>query len=268
MIVQIAISTESIGGDTTTAIQEAAQMGFRTIEVNLHSAEFGYGYRRRTDARFYRALRKQLDQLNLRVWSVTSPPLTQEQMFFERARKDILMSAAIAAGILGAQVFVVKPADIFTSEVNFESYLRDNLAPPVVEGYDEAWVQAVNRHISMALRNHSHWVGALLTNEVDRLHKVTEDLAVGWAMDVPRALQRNDLETWLEKNGDRLAVAYLYDQEADRQCAPRRPEWESWLAALGQTRLKCAVISAADATRDELAQSRDYLQQISLEKSV
>lgn len=260
---QIAISTESLSGDTPAAIEEAAALGFNTIEVNLLPAEFGYGYRRRTNARFYRSLRKQLDQLNLRVWSVTSPPLTQEQMFFERARKDMIMSAAIAAGLLGAQVFVIKPADIFTSELKFETYLRDNLAPPVIEGFDEAWVQAVNRHISMAIRNHNHWVGALLTNEVERLHKVTEDLAVGWAMDVPRALQRNDLATWLEKNGDRLAVAYLYDQEDGRQCAPRRPEWEKWLAVLEQTRLKCAVISAVDATPDELVAGRDYLQQFS-----
>jgi hypothetical protein len=267
--VQIAISTESLGGDSTTAIQEAARLGFQTVEVNLLPAEFDYGYRRRTNARFYRALRKELDRLNLRVWSVTSPPLTQEQMFFERARKDILMSAAIAAGILGAQVLVVKPADIFTSEMNFESYLRDSLAPPVVEGYDEAWVQAVNRRMSMALRNHNHWVGALLTNEVDRLHKVTEDLAIGWAMDVPRALQRNDLNSWLAKNGDRLAVAYLYDQEEGRQCAPRRPEWKTWLATLGQTRLKCAVISAVDATTEELAQSRDFLlPQVSTERDI
>jgi sugar phosphate isomerase/epimerase len=257
---QIAISTETLSRETPAALERAAALGFRTVEINLQNEEFGYGYRRRTNARFYRSLRKQIDDLGLRVWSVSSPPLTQEQMFFERARKDILMSGAIAAGTLGAQVYVVRPADLFVSEIGFESYMRERGAPPVIEGFDEAWVQAVNRRLTMAIQNRSHWVGALLTNEAERIQKVTDDLAVGWAMDVRSALSRGDMATWLERAGDRLAVAHVYDYLDERQCAPTEGDWATLLPALGKTRLKCCVIHAPDAGSDEeILRSRDYL---------
>ncbi len=257
---QIAISTETLSRQTPAALERAASLGFKTVEINLQSDEFGYGYRRRTNARFYRTLRKQIDDLGLRVWSVSSPPLTQEQMFFERARKDILMSGAIAAGTLGAQVYVVRPADLFTSEINFESYMRDRGAPAVIEGFDEAWVQTVNRRMTMAIQNRSHWVGALLTNEAERIQKVTDDLAVGWAMDVRGALSRGDMATWLERAGDRLAVAHLYDFVDEQQCSPVDADWATILPALMQTRLKCCVIHAPHAGSDEeLLRSRDYL---------
>lgn len=260
---QIAVSTASLSRNTVDALTQAAALGFTHVEINLQTDEFDYGYRRRTNARFYRQLRKQIDNLGLRVWSVTTPPLTQEQMFYERARKDILLSAAIAAGILGGQVFVVRPADIFVSEITFESYINQKLAPPVIEGYDDAWAQTVNRHMSMALRNQNHWIGALLTNQSERLAKVTGDLAIGWAMDVRSAANRSDLAGWLALNGERLAVAHLYDFVDEQYRPPLGEEWRDWLPQLAQTRLKCGVIHVPHpAGADELARSRDHLQQI------
>lgn len=260
---QIAISTESLSKNTVTALEKAADLGFTHVELNLQTDEFGYGYRRRTNARFYRQMSRELKRFGLSVWSTTSPPLTQAQMFFERARKDILLSGAIASGLVDAQVYVVRPADVFMSEIMFESYLKEGLAPPVVEGFDEAWVQTVNRRMTMAIRNQSHWLGALLTNESGRINTVTDHLAVGWAMDVPAALSRGDMNTWLKAAGDRLAVAHLYDFEEEEQRPPLQEAWQEWLPTLGQTRLKCAVIHAPDtANDDDLVRSRNYLQDI------
>lgn len=260
---QIAISTESLSHNTVTALEKAADLGFTHVELNLQTDEFGYGYRRRTNARFYRQLSRELKRFGLSVWSATSPPLTQAQMFFERARKDILLSGAIAAGLVDAQVYVVRPADVFTSEIEFESYLKDELSPPVVEGFDEAWVQTVNRRMTMALRNQSHWIGALLTNESGRMNIITEHLAVGWAMDVPAALSRGDMASWLKAVGERIAVAHLYDFVEEEKRAPLQEAWQEWLPALAQTRLKCAVIHAPDsATDDDLVRSRNYLEGI------
>ena len=260
---QIAISTESLNRNTPEALEQAAALGFKTVEINIQQEEFGYGYRRRTNSRFYRQLKKQLDELGLRVWSVTSPPLTQEQMFFERAHKDVLMSAAIAAGLMGAQVYVVSPADIFRSELAYESYVREDKSPPTVEGYDEAWVQAANRHITTAIRNRNYWIGALLTNQTERLQKVADDLAIGWAKDVRAALARNSMAAWLEAAGERLAVAHLYDLDEERLCAPVDDEWREWLPQLAGTRLKCCVIHAPqEADPEALARSRHYLEKI------
>jgi sugar phosphate isomerase/epimerase len=262
-MIQLAISTNTLGRSTPDALQRAADLGFTHLEINLHPHEFDYGYRRKPNARFYRELRQQLDRLGLSVWSVTPPPLTQEQMFFERARKDILMNAAATAGILGGKVYVLRPADIFTSEMAFAAYWDKKDAPPMIEGYDEAWVQAANRRLATALLNMDHWVGVPLTNQADRIAKVTADLAIGWAMDVRRALNRNTLDAWLSAAGDRLAVAYLYDLTEDgRQTLPTSDDWQQYLPPLLQTRLKCLVLQAAQPTDDEITHSHTYLNQL------
>jgi sugar phosphate isomerase/epimerase len=261
----IAIRTASLSQDTPTALERAAALGFQHVEVNLLNHEFGYGYKRKANVRFYRELKRQLDNLGLAVWSFTSVPLTQEQMFFERARKDILMGAAGAGGILDAKVFTVKPADIFTSEINFESYLTDKNSPPMIEGYDEAWVQAVNRRITTAVLNYDHWIGIPLSNNAERMKKITLDLGIGWAMDVRRATHRGNLDEWLKQVGDRLAVAYAYDLAADGEtpCAPAGPEWSAWAEVIKQTRLKCMVMYAHPSQSDEeIVQSREYLQSL------
>lgn len=258
----IAIRTDSLSHNTSEALERAAALGFRTVEINLQNHEFGYGYKRKANVRFYRELKRQLDSLGLSVWSFTSVPLNQEQMFFERARKDILMGAAGAGGIVDAKVFVIKPADIYTSEIAFETYVSDNSAPPVTEGYDEAWTQAVNRRMTMALLNYDHWVGIPLTNNTERMKKITTDLGIGWAMDVRRATHRGNMDEWLKQMGERLAVAYAYDLAADDEtiCAPVAREWQAWAESLKQTRLKCMVMHANLSQSDEeITQSRDYL---------
>ncbi len=243
--IRLGISTIALGTETPAAIERAAALGFDTVELNLQPHEFGYDYRRKPGARFYRELRARLDALGLTVWSTTAVPLTQPQMFSERARREILLGAAVAAGMVGSHVFVVDPADIFGSEMAFNRYLTDGTAPPVIDGFDEAWVQAANRHVTVAVRNVDYWLGLPLTNQVDRLERVTRDLAIGWAMDLPLALLRNTLENWQTALGARLAVAYAYDlQDGGRPRAPRDPGWRDWLPALRQTTVKCVILRA------------------------
>lgn len=241
---QIAVSTLSLGNMTPEAVQRAAELGFTTVEINLLSAEFAYGYRRKPAVQFYRDLRAQLDALGLGVWSVTLPALTQEQMFAPRARRDVLLNAAGAAGLLGARVLVIEPAHLFSSEDAYEAYIADGLAPPIVDGFDELWAQVVNRRMTLALRNTNYWVGSLLTNQASRMRKVAFDLGVGWAVDVPRAAQRGSLDSWLEEAGERAAVAYAYDWAEDEttQLTPEAPSWQRWLSLLQRTRLKCLVL--------------------------
>jgi sugar phosphate isomerase/epimerase len=249
---QLAIDSNSLSQDTAAAISRAAALGFTMIELNLQPAEFDYGYRRKVSARFYRRLREQLDSAGVSVWSVTPPPLNQRQMFFERARKDILMGAAIAAGILGARVYAVEPANIFSSEMAFNTYLRERTAPPMVEGYDESWVQAANRQVSTAILNIDYWMGIPLTNQVDHIKRVTEDLAIGWAMDIPMALRRNTLAAWLEGAGKRMAVAYAYDLTEDGlPTLPTDESWQQTLPALATSTLKTVVIRGGLGCSDE-----------------
>lgn len=258
---QLAINTTHLADNTPDALERAAALGFKQVEIPLTQAEFGYGYRRKPNVRFYRQLRGQIDDLGLSVWSVTSLPLTQSQMFFVRARKDILLGGAGAAGLLGAKVFVARPADLFTGEIDFESYWQAHTAPPVVEGFDETWAQLANRRISFAVRNEDHWVGAPLTNQADRMARLTGDLAVGWAMDVRRAARRNAIESWLEAAGELLAVAHLYDlDDAEQSAAPRSDEWRDWLPPLAGTRLKTAVLLTAPGQSDAaITAARDHI---------
>lgn len=261
---QIAINTGSLNQETPKALQRAADLGFGQVEVNLQTAEFGYGYRRTPSVRFYRQLKKQIDTLTLSVWSVTSSPQTPEQMFSSRARKEILINGIGAAGLLGAQVFVAAPTDLFESEDTLLAYFEARDAPPVIKEYDEAWAQATNRRMTPVIRNYDYWMGAPLVNQADRLKKLTDDLAIGCALDVRLAQRRNPLSTWIEAVGDRLAVAYAYDVDEDgHHMAPISKEWEQWLEPFKQTRLKAVVMSAGKGQKDkEILASRRMLQEI------
>ncbi|MCB0007569.1 MAG: hypothetical protein KDE04_13985 [Anaerolineales bacterium] len=166
---EIAISTASLNPSTPAALARAQSLGFRQVEINLQPEELGYDYKRKTNARFYRGLARTLAEQKLSVWSTTTPPLTQQQMFSARARKDILMSSAIAAGLVGSRVFVASGLDVFRDEDLVDAYFERGLSPPVVEGFDEAWVQAVNRRVAMAIRNEDFWIGLPLLNRPDRL---------------------------------------------------------------------------------------------------
>ncbi len=259
----LAISTHSLSDNTTDALARAAALGFRHVEINLLPAEFGYGYRRQTNARFYRELRQRLEDLSLQVWSTTTPALTAEQLFSQQARRDIFLSSAIAAGVLGSRVIIVRLSDILRSENEAMAYFQDNLAPPVIDGFDEAWVQAVNRRVSMAIRNEEYWYGLPLINQVERVARVTSDLAIGWAFDLRQSSRRAPPTAWLAPLSERLALAYAYDLEAGRPCAPRAAEWSTWLPPLGQSRLKCLVLVAnPDQTDAEIVASRDYLSRL------
>lgn len=257
----IAINTASLNPATPAALRQAKVLGFDYVEINLQNAEFGYDFRRKPGARFYRQLRAQVEELGLSVWSTTAVPLTQPQMFFERARRDILLGGAVAAGILGSRVFVTQPADLFTGEIAFNIYMNENTAPPTIEGYDEAWVQCVNRRVNPALVNADYWLGIPLTNQIERMARITTDLAIGWAMDVPQALHRRPLGDWLAALDERLAVAYIYDlDEAGRVVAPVAAGWADWLPRLAQTRLKCVVMRACiHQTAAEIAGSLDIV---------
>lgn len=260
----IAINTGSLSQDTPKALDKAAALGFRYVEVNLQTAEFDYGYRRKPNARFYRQLKKQVDELGLVVWSVTAPPLTPEQMFSSRARKDILMSGVGAAGLLGSQVYVAGPTDLFQNEDALQVYFDKEEAPPVIDGYDEAWAQVINRRMVLALRNYDYWMGAPLINRADRFQKLTNDLAIGCALDIRLAQYRNPLPDWIECLDDRLAAGYVYDMgEDDRPKTPTGEEWDEWLAPFKKTRLKCLVISAgSDQSDSEIADGRAMLEEL------
>ena len=78
-----------------------------------------------------------MTEQKLSVWSTTTPSLTQQQMFSARARKDILMSSAIAAGLVGSRVFVTSGLDVFRDEDLVDAYFERGLSPPVVAGFDE-----------------------------------------------------------------------------------------------------------------------------------
>jgi hypothetical protein len=261
---QIAINTGSLSQNTPKALEMAADLGFRQIEVNLQTAEFDYGYRRKPNARFYRQLKKQIDDLGLSVWSVTSPPQTQEQMFSARARKDILINGVGAAGLLGAQVYVTAPTDLFENESSLLAYLDKGDAPPTIKGYDEAWAQIINRRMAPVIRNYDYWMGSPLINQAERLQKVTDDLAIGCALDIRLAQRRNPLPTWLECLGDRLAVSYAYDLDEDgRPTAPASEEWVEWLLPFKQTRLNSVVMSAGEGQSEaDILASQAMLQEI------
>ncbi len=259
----LAINTGSLANNTSEALERAADLGFRRVEIDLLNNEFNYGYRRRPDVRFYRQLQTKLKELMLSVWSVTAPQLSQEQMFSDRTRKEILKSGAVAAGLLGAKVFVVQPADIFKDQETFSRYVQDLHAPAVMDGFDEAWVQVVNRQMTMALLNQDYWIGTALTNQAERLAKISDDLAIGCALDIRRAIGRNDLKTWIDLNGDRLAVAYAYDIEDDGAVvAPKDDQWKGWLATLGTTRTKCVVLRSSIRQDDaEITASRHAIEE-------
>lgn len=257
----LAISTHSLSDDTPDALERAAALGFKIVEINLQVDEFGYGYRRKPNVRFYRSLKTQLTQLGLSVWSVTVPQMTQQQMFSPRARKDILLHGAGAAGVLEAKVYTVEPAHIFVDEDSAESYFTANRAPALIDGFDETWAQVVNRRMTFAISNMSYWLGAPLLNNAQRMAKLTRDLGIGWSADLRRA-STTDLAQWIEHCGERLAVAHVYDLAEDNETAltPEEAEWATRLSALTSTRLKTVVVHGhPNQDDDEFINSRETL---------
>jgi hypothetical protein len=185
-------------------------------------------------------------------------------MFSTRARKDILISGIGAAGLLGSQVYVTGPTDLFQNEDALLAYLNEPDAPPVIQGFDEAWAQVVNRRMVLAIRNYDYWMGAPLINQAERMQKLTDDLAVGCALDIRLAQHRNPLPAWIDCISDRLAVAYVYDLGEDgRPTTPAGDEWAGWLIPFRKTRLKCLVISAGQGRSDvEIIEGRTMIEEI------
>ena len=261
---QLAIYTDSLASNTYEALKRAAKLGFRSLEVKLQSHEFNYGYQRKPDVNFYRELRAEIESLGLNVWSVSPPDLRQEEMFSMRSRGDILKGAASAAALLQAKVFVVEPVNIFRDQEDFDRYIQNGLAPAVIPGFDESWVQIVNGKMFMALLNRDYWIGSPLTNNAQRIAQIANDLAVGCALDIPRAVSRSDIASWLQHAGERLAVAYTYDQmENGLPVAPIDDKWIDLLANVQKSRIKAIVLKThPEQDDDEILQSRVFVESL------
>ena len=116
----------------------------------------------------------------------------------------------------------------------------------------------------MALVNRDYWIGKLLTNQAERLGTIANDLAIGCALDIRQALSRNNLNTWLEFVGERLAVAYAYDGTDDGlPVAPEDSDWEQLIAILKMSRLKVLTIKAGHLQSDqEITRSRRIIEEL------
>lgn len=261
----IAVATGTLSPDTPHALERARDLGFTHVELTLQSAEFDYTFRRRPDVRFYRRLQAQLHDLGLTVCSVTLPPLAPAVAFSPRARREVLLHAAGAAGSVGARVLVLEPAFVLTSDDAVEAYFQTGGAPPVVDGFDELWAQAVNRRLTPALLNGEYFIGQALTNQADRLAQLTADLALGAALDVPQALRRNTPAAWLGALTDRLALAYAYDVDATTGASgpPLRAEWADWLPDVARLRPAGIVVrGGGDSADSDLTTARRRLAEL------
>lgn len=208
---QIAIGTNSLNINTPAALERAAALGFAWVEINLQSAEFFDAASGKPNLRFYRELRIQLDTLGLSVWSVTTPPLTSIQQASSQTRKDMLLAVASAAGALAAQVVVTEPGNLFSNMAALTPYFAGTTAPPVIDGYDDVWVQIVNRRMKLALRNTQSLHGAGI-DSTQHMAKVTRDLAIFCALDVRHALDDAPLDVWVGALRNRIAVAHAANE--------------------------------------------------------
>jgi hypothetical protein len=73
------------------------------------------------------------------------------------------MNGVGAAGLLGSQVYVTAPTDLFQTEDALLAYFNKPEAPPIINGFDEAWAQVVNRRMALTIRNYDYWIGAPFT---------------------------------------------------------------------------------------------------------
>ena len=247
----IAVSTFSLADSTPDALNRAAELGFSHVEINLDSDEFGYGYRRRPNVKFYRDLKTQLDQLGLQVWSITPPPLTPAQMFSPKARKDILLGSAGAGGILGARVFSAEPTHLFTNEDDLIAYFNEGGVPPIIAGFDETWAQVKNKRMTFAVQNQGHWLGQPLTNNPQRMKKLTFDLGIGCALDLPQAAKNAPLLEWLRELLDRIAVMSSYQTVDEQVVLVDGGDSAETLTQLTQTNLKCLILHGHPDEEDD-----------------
>ncbi len=255
---QIGIDSVILSLDTSTAIRRAKSLGFRLIEIGLRPEEAVDSQKRKNEGRLYKSLRQELDTLGLSVWAANLLEPQSLAQIPEPAHRDLLVGGAVAAGILGGRLFVVRPGELFRTESEFKVSVEGNSAPPLQPGFDEAWAQGANRRVSLALRNASY------LNKVDHLAKASFDLGIGWALDIRAALQAGELTTWLTAGGDRLGTAYLYDvNDVGKPQLPASDDWAMILKQLKATRLQTIILSGGrEHSDDEILASKQFIERL------
>jgi sugar phosphate isomerase/epimerase len=256
----VAVNTGSLSHDTFEALDRAAELGFRAVEINLQRREFGYGFERKVDFGLYQRLAERVQARNLQVTSLHGLALDGAQVFSSRVRAELLRATARIAVALGAPLVVMHPADLFTSEEALERFFAGGpaISPPVVDGYDECWAQLANRRIALGIENVAYWRGAPGTNQLERLARLLDDLAVHAVFDVRRALPAGDLAVavlrrWVETLGPRTLLLHVHDASpAGEHQPPLAADWAAFAPLLRQTAAKACVIESppADGTRE------------------
>jgi hypothetical protein len=281
--VDIAISTGSLSLDTPAALERAAALGLRAVQVNLQPGEFRYGFTRTIDLGFYERLAEALAARGLRAVAVHHVPLSGAQAFSGEVRGELLKAAARVLALLHAPVLVVHPADLFTSHEALERYFAGGpeVAPPVVAGFDECWARLADQRAALALENVSYWRGAPLTNRPEHLARVLADLAIYAVLDVRRALPAraapeiaaNALSRWVEAIGARTLLLHLHDRDAragrehaggehagGEHAPPLAADWAALAPLLRRTRARAAVLEVdARHGEEQIARSREYI---------
>lgn len=257
-MLQLAVQSDCLDGSLPAALTRAAALALPAVAVTLPAPD------QTPAARTVRAWRAQADAAGIALDVVFAPS-------HPTSTPSTLHSAASAVGALGARWFVTQAADLFSKQADraqMTAYIAGETAPPVGDAFDSLWVQLANRRVRLTVRNGS---GADLLTDPSHVQRVTDDLAIDWAVDVASAAETAPPAAWRDLLHTRAAVALL---PADR-LADDPEHWAAWLAALSDTacsrlvlvddgRLSAETLTAARAALDPFInplrrKAEDYL---------
>ena len=174
---QLAVSTDSLAIPSTEALTRAADLGFTHVE--LKSA------RRRGPATAIDAARTSPSTAKISSGTRTPSacrcgrlrsPYSMSQMFSARARKEIMLNSAGAAGTFrGTRDGRRANPRRMKAKKPFDACIgRDRGAAAKFAGSTNSGAITIRR-MTLALTNSSYWLGAALTNNPKRLQQATFD---------------------------------------------------------------------------------------------
>lgn len=258
----LAINTGSLSFDTHEAIAQIGVLGFTAVEVNLQQAEFAFGFEQQPNLAFYGELARELALRKLKVTDVHALFLNAAQMFSAQARRAVLAAEGEVTRLLGADILIVHPTDIFESQEWFELYSDDARMPaPLVEGIGPVIRDLQSSGVRVALENVQHWRDTCGTNDAEIMARLVDALDCHVALDVRRGLERPSLERWLELVGPRITVYHLHDTVGGvEHRPPDAPDWRNILPQLKRAPAQVYVIEATgERSPGAIRASREYI---------
>ncbi len=260
--------------DTRQSISILREIGILDVELTLQANEFRLGFDRSLQMPLYPELHQMVQKGALYIHSVHAPHMDAEHGHSLRAREDYLRHTVETAHSLGAQVIVVHPFHLFTSQEAASAYLRGDLSvvdQALLPGIRSLLDQAGTYGIVVSMENVKIWVDDEKDyfNEPDNVRRLITGLAhpmFGVTLDIVHAGPIGHLDTFLDRTGKDIVNLHLADIELPYGRVPVGEgiiDWPVLIPKIAQLpNLHQVTVELTQATPDEMIRTYKVLKDL------